>query len=95
MTIPIAPTTVAQLFSDGELAQFVNAAAAHAEKAGGVFALDEGIRIYGERAWATYLRDQMERVGLHEFAARIDPAQFGEHPIITAVNAQGRSVHAH
>ena len=91
MTTPAAPATVSQLFSDAELAHFVGVATERVREAGGIFALDEGVRLLGERAWATYLRGLMEQTGLHEFAARIDPTQFDEHPIIRSANESSRT----
>ncbi|MDH6284498.1 hypothetical protein [Prescottella agglutinans] len=91
MTTPPTPATVAQLFSDAELAHFVTVATERVRASGGIFALDESVRLLGERAWATYLRALMERAGLHEFAARIDPAQFGEYPTIRAIDELGRA----
>lgn len=95
MHTPAPPTAVSQLFSDAELAHFVAAAAEQAQAAGGVFALDESIRTYGERTWAAYLREEMRRAGLHEFAARIDPTRFDEHPIIRAAGESGRARKGH
>ncbi|MGO4205529.1 hypothetical protein AB4Z09_28110 [Rhodococcus sp. TAF43] len=91
MTTSPTPATVAQLFSDAELAHFIATATERVRAAGGVFILDESVRLHGERAWATYLRALMEKAGLDEFGARIDPEQFDEHPIIRAANELGRT----
>lgn len=42
--------------------------------------LDEGYRLFGERAWAVYLRRVFVAVDLAEFAARITPAAFTARP---------------
>lgn len=71
--------TVEALFTDAEWAHFVAAGKAYAQENHQVFMLDEAWRIFGARAWAKYIRQRMQVVGVPELAARINPEDFETH----------------
>ena len=64
------------MLSPEDWTRFVDAANECAAARGRVFLLDEGRRMFGERAWASYLQGLMLELGLEEMAARLDPEQF-------------------
>ncbi|MFV0434330.1 MAG: hypothetical protein ACK5LO_10150 [Leucobacter sp.] len=70
------PRHVGEALSREEWARFFETANEYCAARDRVFVLDESRRMFGERAWANYVRGLMLEFGLKEMAARLDPEQF-------------------
>lgn len=82
---------VLALFTDAEFHTFVDTAAARAHVHGTVFVLGDSVRQFGDRAWGRILRENMVRVGLDDFASRIDLTDFDVDPLVVATQEMGRT----